>query len=111
MISNLAVFAVAAFLEIAGCFAFWMWLREGRSPLVAAVGIASLVGFAAMLTRVDAGFAGRAYAAYGGIYIAASLLWLWGVEGQRPTSADVVGALLAVAGAAIIIGAVARRSL
>jgi drug/metabolite transporter superfamily protein YnfA len=63
-----------------------MWLRQGRSPAIALLGILSLVAFAAMLTRVDAAFAGRAYAAYGGIYIAASLGWLWLVEGQPPTA-------------------------
>ena len=54
--------------------------------MVALLGITSLIGFAAMLTRADTAFAGRAYAAYGGIYIAASLIWLWAVEGQRPHS-------------------------
>jgi small multidrug resistance family-3 protein len=62
--------------EIAGCFAFWMWLRRGVTPFIALLGIASLIGFAVALTRVDSAFAGRAYAAYGGIYIAASLVWL-----------------------------------
>ena len=47
---------IAAFFEIAGCFAFWMWLRRGVTPLVALVGIASLVGFAVALTRVDSSF-------------------------------------------------------
>ena len=74
-----------------------MWLRQGRSWLIAVVGVVSLIGFALTLTRVDAGFAGRAYAAYGGVYIAASLAWLWTVEGQRPTAADLLGATLAVA--------------
>jgi small multidrug resistance family-3 protein len=55
------------------------------------------------LTRVDSPFAGRAYAAYGGIYIAASLIWLWAAEGQRPTTWDVIGAGIAVAGAVVII--------
>ncbi|HMS71839.1 MAG TPA: YnfA family protein [Baekduia sp.] len=109
MISNLFAFALAALLEIAGCFAFWMWLRQGRSWTVAAVGVVSLIGFALMLTRVEAGFAGRAYAAYGGVYIAASLAWLWGVEGQRPTAADLLGATLAIAGAVVIVGAASRR--
>jgi small multidrug resistance family-3 protein len=77
---NVTVFAVAAVLEIAGCFAFWAWLRRGVTPLVVVLGIASLIGFALALTRVDSTFAGRAYAAYGGIYIAASLVWLWIVE-------------------------------
>ena len=106
---NLLAFASAAILEIAGCFAFWMWLRQGRSPAIALLGVLSLIGFAAMLTRVDAAFAGRAYAAYGGIYIAASLGWLWVVEGQPPTAPDLLGALLAIAGAVVIVGAAARR--
>lgn len=110
MITNLIMFAVAAVLEIAGCFAFWMWLRQGRSWAVAALGVLSLIGFALALTRVDAGFAGRAYAAYGGVYIAASLVWLWGIEGQRPTAADLVGATLAVVGAVIIVAAASRRA-
>jgi small multidrug resistance family-3 protein len=100
---NLLAFVVAAFFEIAGCFAFWVWLRRGASPLVAVLGVASLVAFAVALTRVDSLFAGRAYAAYGGIYIAASLVWLWLAEGQRPTPMDLAGAGVAVAGALVII--------
>ena len=65
MTRNVAVFAVAALLEIAGCFAFWAWLRRGVTPFVLILGITSLIGFALALTRVDAVFAGRAYAAYG----------------------------------------------
>ena len=100
--------AAAAFFEIAGCFAFWMWLRRGASALLVVPGAASLLVFATLLTRVDTRFAGRAYAAYGGIYIAASLLWLWLVEGQRPTTADVAGAGLAVVGALLIVVAGGR---
>jgi small multidrug resistance family-3 protein len=110
MAVNVAVFALAAFFEIAGCFAFWAWLRRDASPLVALLGVASLIGFALTLTRVDSAFAGRAYAAYGGIYIAASLLWLWIVEGQMPTRTDVAGAALAIAGALVIIGFAARQA-
>jgi drug/metabolite transporter superfamily protein YnfA len=51
-------------MEIAGCFAYWLWLRREASLTVAALGTASLVGFAFALTRVDTAFAGRAYAAY-----------------------------------------------
>ena len=104
MSTNLPLFATAAFFEIAGCFAFWTWLRRGTSPLVALLGVVSLVMFAAALTRVDSAFAGRAYAAYGGIYIAASLVWLWLVEGQRPSPTDLIGAGIATAGALLIIG-------
>src|SRR5919106_4320795 len=104
MTGNLAFFSLAAFFEIAGCFAFWLWTRRGAAPIVLVLGIASLIGFAFTLTRVDSAFAGRAYAAYGGIYIAASLLWLWLVEGQRPTGSDVLGASIAIVGALIIVG-------
>jgi small multidrug resistance family-3 protein len=98
MAGNLVTFCVAAILEIGGCFAFWSWLRRGSSPMLAFVGVASLIGFALALTRVDTAFAGRAYAAYGGIYIASSLLWLWAVEDQRPTRGDLIGSALAVSG-------------
>lgn len=81
---SLPVYAGAAFAEIAGCFAFWAWLRLDRSPLWVLPGLVSLALFAFLLTCVDLAFAGRAYAAYGGIYIAASLVWLWTVEGQTP---------------------------
>ena len=108
MTTNVAFFVLAAVLEIAGCFAFWVWVRRGAAPWVVVLGIASLVGFALALTRVDSAFAGRAYAAYGGIYIAASLAWLWVVERQAPTRADVLGAALAIAGALVIIGFAAR---
>ena len=74
--SSLLVFAIAAVLEIAGCFAFWSWLRSDRGAGVALLGTVSLIGFAVALTRADAAFAGRAYAAYGGIYIVSSLIWL-----------------------------------
>lgn len=108
MTTNVAFFVLAAVLEIAGCFAFWVWVRRGAAPWIVVLGIASLVGFALALTRVDSAFAGRAYAAYGGIYIAASLAWLWVVERQVPTRADVLGAALAIAGALVIIGFAAR---
>jgi small multidrug resistance family-3 protein len=104
MSTNISVFVVAAFIEIAGCFAFWQWLRRGASSYVAVIGVASLVVFAIALTLVDSVFAGRAYAAYGGIYIAASLVWLWLVENQRPTAGDLVGAGIAVIGALVILG-------
>ena len=109
MTGSLVAFVVAAFLEIAGCFAFWLWLRRGHSFPVVLLGVASLCGFAIMLTRVDSAFAGRTYAAYGGIYIAASLTWLWIVERQRPTATDLLGVGLAVAGALLIIGFAPRQ--
>ena len=87
---------------------FWLWLRRGASSGIAVLCIVSLIGFAVALTRVDAAFAGRAYAAYGGIYIAASLVWLWLVEGQQPTATDMLGASIAIIGALVIIGLAVR---
>lgn len=95
----------AALAEIGGCFAFWAWLRLDKSPLWLLPGLASLVLFAWLLTLVDADHAGRTYAAYGGVYIAASLLWLWIVEGARPDRFDLAGAALCLVGAAIILWA------
>lgn len=96
-------YAAAAIAEIGGCFAFWAWLRLEKSIFWVLPGVASLVVFALLLTRIDAVFAGRAYAAYGGVYIAASLLWLWIVEGSRPDRWDVLGAIICLTGAAVIL--------
>ena len=98
-----AIYAGAALAEIAGCFAVWACMRQGASILWLLPGIASLAAFAWLLTLAPSEFAGRAYAAYGGVYIAASLLWLWGVEGQRPDIWDLAGATLCVAGAALVL--------
>lgn len=68
MSRNLLAFATAALFEIAGCFTFWMWLRRGASPFVVLLGVASLVAFAASLTRVGSAFAGRASRLAAGIY-------------------------------------------
>jgi small multidrug resistance family-3 protein len=99
----LSIYALAAAAEIAGCFAFWAWLRMNASSLWLAPGVASLILFAWLLTRVETDFAGRAYAAYGGIYIALSLVWLWLAEGKSPDRWDIGGAAVCVAGALIII--------
>lgn len=99
----LAIFFAAALFEIAGCFAFWAWLRLGKSMWWLTPGIASLVVFAWLLTLTPTTAAGRAFATYGGIYIATSLLWLWGIEGQPPDRWDILGASVCLAGAAIIL--------
>jgi small multidrug resistance family-3 protein len=96
-------YVAAALAEIGGCFAFWAWLRLGRSVWWLLPGIASLASFAYFLTLVEAEAAGRAYAAYGGVYIAASLLWLWAVEDVRPDRWDAIGAAVCLGGAAVIL--------
>lgn len=103
MIGTVAVYVGAAVAEIAGCFAFWAYFRLGRSIFWLAPGLVSLVLFAFLLTRVDSDFAGRAYAAYGGIYIAASILWLWLGESRTPDRWDLVGAAICLLGAAVIL--------
>ena len=100
---SFAFYIGAAIAEIAGCFAFWAWLRVDKSALWVIPGLVALTLFAFLLTKVDSLFAGRAYAAYGGVYIVASLGWLWAVEGMRPDRWDLTGAVVCVAGAAIIL--------
>lgn len=97
------VYFGAAVAEIAGCFAFWAWLRLDRSPWWVVLGLASLALFAWLLTLVDAEHAGRAFAAYGGVYIVTSILWLWLVEGARPDRWDLIGGGVCLAGAALIL--------
>jgi len=101
--TTLAVFAGAALAEIAGCFAFWTWARQGAPIWWLLPGFASLVAFAWLLTLAPSDYAGRAYAAYGGVYIVASLLWLALIEGHRPDPWDLLGGAVALAGAGIIL--------
>lgn len=103
MLTSPFVYVLAAFAEIAGCFAFWAWLRLDRSALWLLPGMMALAAFAYLLTRIDSDFAGRAYAAYGGVYIAASLVWLWLAEGARPDRWDLVGVMICLVGAAVIL--------
>ena len=100
---SFAIYMAAALAEIGGCFAFWAWLRLDKSPLWVLPGMVALALFAYLLSRVDTAFAGRAYAAYGGVYIASSLLWLWLVEGARPDRWDLIGAAVCFLGAAVIL--------
>lgn len=101
--NTIAVYLAAAIAEIGGCFAFWTWLRLGQSPLWGIVGTVSLVIFGLLLTRAETAFAGRAFAAYGGVYIAASLLWLLLVERVAPDRWDIIGAGICLLGAGLIL--------
>ena len=100
---NYLWFFVAAFFEIAGCYAFWMWWRLDKGVLWLFPGILSLAVFAFFLSKVEVQFAGRAYAAYGGIYIISSLAWLSVMERTRPLLTDYIGVFLCVIGASIIL--------
>ena len=101
--TSFAFYAIAAVAEIIGCFAFWAWLRLDRSVYWILPGIVSLIVFAVLLTRINSMFAGRTFAAYGGVYIVASLLWLWIIEGQRLDKWDILGAIIFIAGAVLIL--------
>ena len=100
---NYVWFFLAALFEIAGCYGFWMWLRQGKSVVWVVPAVLSLAVFALLLTKVEAAYAGRAYAAYGGIYIVTSIAWLAVVERVRPLGSDWIGLVLCVIGATIIV--------
>ena len=97
------VYPLAALCEIAGCFAFWAWWRLDKSPLWLLPGMVSLALFAWLLTLAPSVGAGRAFAAYGGVYVVASLLWLSIVEGIAPDRWDLLGGAVVLTGAAIIL--------
>lgn len=100
---TLPIFIAAALAEIAGCFSFWAWWRLDRSVLWLVPGMASLAAFAFLLALSETDAAGRAYAAYGGVYICASLAWLWAAEGVRPDRFDITGAAICLVGTGIIL--------
>lgn len=102
---TIAAYLGAAIAEIAGCFAFWAWLRLDKPFWWVLPGMTSLALFAYLLTLVDSSVAGRAYAAYGGVYVASSLAWLRLIEGVKPDRWDLIGAAVCLVGAAIIIAA------
>jgi small multidrug resistance family-3 protein len=102
VLRTMALFLVTAVAEILGCYLPFLWLREGRSPWLLVPGAMSLAAFAWLLTLHPAMAAGRTYAAYGGVYVATAVLWLWLMDGQQPDRWDVLGASVALAGMAII---------
>ena len=100
---TILVYAGAAVAEIAGCLAFRAWLRLGKTVFWLVLSMASLALFAYLLTLIESAAAGWAYATYGGIYIVASLVWMWLVEGQRPDRWDLTGGFICLGGAAVIL--------
>lgn len=100
---SIAAMIGAAVAEIGGCFAVRAWLRLGKSAFWLVPGVFCLLLFAYLLTLIESPAAGRAYAACGGLSIAAFLGWLWIAEGVRPDRRDAIGAAICVAGAAVIL--------
>src|SRR5699024_11012961 len=100
-LKTLGLFLLTALAEIAGCYLPYLWLREGKSIWLLIPGILSLAAFVWLLTLHPTA-AGRVYAAYVGVYIFTAILWLWAIDGLRPTSWDILGAVVALVGMAII---------
>lgn len=95
------LFLLTALAEIIGCYLPWLWLKQGRSAWLLVPAALSLALFAWLLTFHDTA-AGRVYAAYGGVYVATALAWLWVVDGVRPTAWDVTGVAMVLLGMGII---------
>lgn len=102
------LYLFAALAEILGCFAFWAWWKQGASALWLGPGVLALAAFATALALTPPDQAGRSFAAYGGVYICASLGWLWLAEGEIPRASDLIGAGLALAGALVILSGAVR---
>jgi small multidrug resistance family-3 protein len=100
-LSSLGLFVVAGLCEIGGGYLVWQWWREGKSALVGIVGAAVLILYGIIPTYQAQHF-GRVYAAYGGVFILLSLLWGWAADGIAPDRFDIAGALVCLAGVAII---------
>lgn len=102
LLSATGLFVVTAVAEIVGCYLPYLWLKGRAGAWVLLPGAAALALFVWLLSLHPTA-AGRVYAAYGGVYVAAALAWLWVVDGVRPTTWDVAGALIAIAGMAVIL--------
>lgn len=100
-LKTLMLFALTALAEIIGCYLPWLWLRKDAPAWLLLPAAFSLALFAWLLTLHPAG-AGRTYAAYGGVYVAVAVGWMWAVEGVRPDRWDCLGALVSLTGMAII---------
>lgn len=100
-IKTLLLFFLTAIAEIIGCYLPYLWLTQGKSVWLLIPAGLSLAIFVWLLSLHPAS-AGRVYAAYGGVYVFVAILWLWGIDGIKPTLWDIVGSLVSVAGMAII---------
>jgi small multidrug resistance family-3 protein len=102
ILRTFVLFVLTALAEILGCYLPYIWLRKSGSPWLLIPAAISLGVFAWLLTLHPAA-AGRVYAAYGGVYIAVALVWLWRVDGVALTRWDITGAAVALAGMGIIV--------
>jgi small multidrug resistance family-3 protein len=98
---SIGLFVLAGLLEIGGGYLVWLWLRDGRSIVIGALGGLILFLYGVVPTLQPAHF-GRVYAAYGGFFIVLALLWGWAIDGQRPDGWDLAGAAIALIGVLIL---------
>jgi small multidrug resistance family-3 protein len=101
LLATAGLFVATAVAEIVGCYLPYLWLKDRAPVWVLVPAAVSLAGFAWLLTLHPTA-AGRVYAAYGGVYVATAVMWLWLVDGVRPTPWDIAGSLVAISGMAII---------
>lgn len=103
IVRSVLLFAIAGLFEIAGGYLVWLWLREEKAVWLGAVGglMLFLYGVLPTLQPEGAHFS-RVYAAYGGVFVALSLLWGWWVDGVRPDRFDLLGGFIALLGVGII---------
>jgi small multidrug resistance family-3 protein len=100
ILTTTALFVATAVAEIVGCYLPYLWMKDRAPAWVLAPAAASLAVFVWLLTLHPTA-AGRVYAAYGGVYVATAIAWLWLVDGVRPSAWDFVGLAVAFAGMAI----------
>jgi small multidrug resistance family-3 protein len=102
LIRTVGLFILTALAEILGCYLPYLWLRKGGSTWLLIPAALSLALFSWLLTLHPAA-AGRIYAAYGGVYVAVALVWLWKVDGVALSAWDLTGATVALIGMGIIV--------
>ena len=108
LLTTAALFALTALAEIVGCYLPYLWIKDKAPVWVLLPAALSLCAFVWLLTLHPTA-SGRVYAAYGGMYITVAIAWLWAVDGIRPTSWDVAGVALCLAGMAVIMVGAAQR--
>ena len=101
-VKTIVLFTITALAEIVGCYLVYLWALHHKTTWLLLPAAFALGLFAWLLTLHPAA-AGRVYAAYGGVYIGVAIVWLWLVDGIKPSAWDLVGSGIALIGMAIII--------
>lgn len=102
LLKSISIFIVSALFEIGGGYLIWLWIREGKPWWFAFLGTLALLLYGIVISFQTTNF-GRAYAVYGGFFIALSLIWAWKIDGFRPDKYDIIGAIIALIGVAFML--------